>query len=131
MSELDGGLLLNRAINPSWVQQGFPTSQAFQPTRKDEDKLSTYDNGKLNPQDTQDYFTKDLKLGSAGIMQVTVEECVSIDLNVYSDPDGGGTPHPAHVATDFSAHSKGQQKKRAGKLRDAANVRGWLLKSSA
>jgi len=35
--------LVHRQIHPSFVQAGFPTSQAFRPTPKDESKLSVYD----------------------------------------------------------------------------------------
>jgi hypothetical protein len=37
---LNDTTLLHRQINPSWVQQGRVTSQAFRPTPKDESKLS-------------------------------------------------------------------------------------------
>ncbi len=126
---MDSDKLLNRAINNGWIQDGFVTSQAFKPSKKDEGKLSCFDNDILDAPGTFKYFTEDLGLEAAGILATKVSECHECKLEVYSDPDGG-VPHEAHVSIDFSAHGTNKQKKLASKLRDLANRRGWVFEKT-
>lgn len=36
----DAGELLHRQVHPNWIRDGRITSQAFRPTKKDDNKLS-------------------------------------------------------------------------------------------
>ena len=64
-----------RQIHPSFVQAGFPTSQAFRPTPKDESKLSVYDGDQITAENAFQHYINDLNLSSVGVMGLTVSEC--------------------------------------------------------
>lgn len=63
--------LLLRQINPSFIQNGRVTSQAFRPTPKDENKLSVYDGDQITPEDSWRHFTLNPLCSSAGVMAVS------------------------------------------------------------
>jgi hypothetical protein len=62
------------------------------------------------------------KLESVGVLAVTVEECTRQELPAYSSP----REFPEHAEIDFSGLGSSQCEKRGKKLREAAEVRGWL-----
>lgn len=113
--------LLLRQIHPNFIKQGRPTSAAFRPTPKDEHKLSVYDGDMITAAAAFAHY-RGRKLESAGVQAVTVEECASQDLSVYSSP----AEFPEHAEIDFSGLSNSQCEKRGKKLREAAVIRGWL-----
>lgn len=115
--------LLLRQINPSFIQAGRVTSQAFRPTPKDEMKLSVYDGDRIRPQAAWQQFTATPGCRSAGVMAVAHAECTAEQLPVTAD----GIPFPEHVSIDFSAFGKGEIEKKAKVLTRQAQGRGWLL----
>ena len=114
--------MLIRQIHPSFVQDGRVTSQAFRPTPKDDNKLSTYDGDQIDPESAWKHYTGTLGFQSDGALGVTVAECDDLELTVVSDP----APFREHVLIDFSEHERKQIEKRAKKLRAHAVNRYWL-----
>jgi hypothetical protein len=117
--------LLLRQVHPSWVKCGQLTSQAFNPTSKDQNLLSVYDGDLITAQDAWEHFCHVLKLQSLGVVAVTVRECQTEQLEVRSDP----ATFPEHAIIDFSTLSRKDVRIKAENLRDAAEARGWLYKS--
>lgn len=118
---MDAGTLLHRQVNPSWVQEGRPSSQTFKPTPKDEGKVSVYDGSMLNAEAAHTHFTTVLKLSSVGCVSVTIEECQEHSLSAVSDPE----PYPAHCVIDMTELSDGERRKKATRLTELARARGW------
>jgi len=114
--------LLLRQINPSFIQQGRVTSQAFRPTPKDRQKLSVYDGDLITAQRAWVHFTGGGHQ-SVGVLAVTVGECTREELVARSSPK----PHfPEHAEIDFLAFTPNQCEKKGKRLRSAAEGRGWL-----
>ncbi|TVR68075.1 MAG: hypothetical protein EA427_11415 [Spirochaetaceae bacterium] len=124
---MTGGTLLLRQINPSFIQEGRVTSQAFRPTPKDKQLLSVYDGDLIEPAAAVHHFIEVLECRSAGCMAVTRAECSGFELDVRSDPD----PFPEHAVIDFAVLNEGQKKSASKRLRDHAETRGWLHKLSS
>lgn len=116
--------LLLRQVHPTFVQHGRVTSQAFRPTPKDENRLSTYDGDQIAPESAWQHYTTVMKFSSTGVLAVSVAECTSLELPVEPDPE----PFPEHVVIDFTAVEKREIEKLAKKLRAKAEVRGWLYR---
>ena len=112
--------LLLRQINPSFLQSGRVTSQAFRPTPKDENHLSVYDGDRIHPLAAWQHFTTTPGCRSAGVMAVTHGECTAEQLPINAD----GAPFPEHVSIDFSAFGKGEVEKKAKVLVRQAQARG-------
>lgn len=117
--------LLLRQINPSFLQAGRVTSQAFRPTPKDENHLSVYDENRIHPLAAWQHFTTTPGCRSAGVMAVTHAECTTEQLPVNPD----GAPFPEHVSIDFSAFGKSEIEKKAKVLTRLAQMRGWLFQA--
>lgn len=117
--------LLLRQINPSFIQSGRVTSQAFRPTPKDENQLSVYDGDQIQPLAAWLHFTATPGCRSAGIMAVSHAECTAEQLPINPD----GVPFPAHVSIDFSAFVKSEVEKKAKVLTRLAQTRGWLFQA--
>ncbi|MBI3480892.1 MAG: hypothetical protein HY016_11150 [Nitrosomonadales bacterium] len=117
--------LLLRQINPSFIQAGRVTSQAFRPTPKDENLLSVYDGDKIQAQAAWQHYTATLGLRSDGVMGVSLDDCTAEQLTVNAD----GIPFPEHVSIDFSAFSKSEVEKKAKILTRKAQERGWLYQA--
>lgn len=114
--------LLLRQINPSFIQQGRVTSQAFRPTPKDRQKLSVYDGDMISAARAWVHFTQTQRLQSVGVLGVTVQECRNEELEVRSSPE-----HFAeHAEIDFLELTPNQCEKKGKRLRSAAEARGWL-----
>ncbi len=116
---------LHRQVNPSWMQNGEPSSQVFAPTPKDEKKLSVYDGDQISAEDSWKHFTNALGLSSKGTLTLSVLECNEEDLEVVSDPK----TFQEHALVDFSHCSKNQIKSKAKKLKQKALARGWQYKA--
>ena len=130
---MDSKCLLHRQIHPSFVINGIVSNQAFieysvssgafMPTAKDNNKLSVYNGEKFTAKDSFDHFTT--TYSSVGVLSVTVEEVISIQLSVLNDD----IPFEGHASIDFEAIvSKNQKSIKAAKLRDYAVNRGWTYK---
>ncbi len=121
------GTFLFRQVNPSWVQDGHITSQVFKPTAKDNKRLSVYDGDRINAENSWKHYTKSLGYESVGVLAVTVAECEREDLSVESDP----TPFPEHAVIDFTGIAESEMKRKAKRLKAAAESRGWLYQAAA
>ncbi|MEI6757557.1 MAG: hypothetical protein FDX18_04240 [Chlorobium sp.] len=117
--------LLLRQIHPNWIKQNRVTSQVFQPTPKDENKLSVYDGDKITAENAFRHYTEQLRFRSAGVLAVSVCECNELCLPAQADP----TPFPEHAIIDFSHYSKSEQESKAKILRSFAVQRGWKYSS--
>jgi hypothetical protein len=113
--------MLHRQVNPSWIQNGRVTSQAFKPTPKDEGLLSVYDGDQISAEGAWTHFTTVLKFQSVGSLALTVKECDDNELPVRPKPE----TFPEHVVVDFTAFDGNQVEKKAKKLKACADVRGW------
>ena len=96
---MTGATLLLRQIHPSFVQDGFPTSQAFRPTPKDELELSAYDGDRITAEASFVRSTTVWKLTSVGAMTLTVDECSAETLPARPDPFDDC---PEHAVIDFT-----------------------------
>lgn len=120
---MNSSTTLIRQIHPSFIQAGRITSQAFRPTPKDEDKLSTYDGDQIDAKSAWKHYTEMLGHTSDGALGVSASECESLELKVVPDPEA----FPEHVLIDFSMHGRKQIEKRSKKLKFYAAARGWLF----
>lgn len=121
------GTILHRQINPSWIQNGRVSSQAFKPTPKDKGLLSVYDGDQITADAAYAHFTAVLGFPSVGSLAVTVAECTGIGLSVRPDPK----PFPEHVVIDFTAFGASQVEKKAKTLRANADARGWQYQAES
>ena len=119
--------LLHRQINPSWIQEGRVTSQAFKPTPKVKKQLSVYDGDQISAEEAWHHYTENLRFPSVGVLAVVVVECQDLGLGVKPDPE----PFPEHAVIDFSNLPNAQIEKKAKKLRECAQARGYLYFSEA
>lgn len=118
--------LLYRQIHPNFVQNGRPTTQAFRPTPKDENKLSAYDGDKIQPKASWEHYTRTLGFSSTGVMAISNAECTAQSLTVNAD----GITFPEHCSIDFSVLTKKAIEKTAKILAQHAVTRGWLYQDS-
>ena len=124
---MTGTTLLLRQIHPSFVQNGYTTSQAFRPTPKDQSKLSVYDGDLITPEASWAHYTTFLTCQSAGTMAITVDECTAENLPAQPDPE----PFPEHAVIDFSGLTDKEIYKKSKKLQAKAEMRGWLYQAPA
>lgn len=121
---MNNDTLLLRQINPSFIQDGKITSQAFSPTPKDEKKLSCYDGDQISARDAHSHFSNGLGLRSAGVLAVTVNECSSVELPARPDPE----PFKEHAIIDFEGNDNKEIRRKAKTLRNHAELRSWVYK---
>jgi hypothetical protein len=119
--------LLLRHVHPRFIQQGRPSSQAFRPTPKDENKLSAYDGDQITAEASWMHYTGVLQYTSAGVLAVTVAECGGLDLPAAPDPK----PFKEHCTIDFSAHSSSAAGRTGKALLRLALNRGWQFQPIA
>jgi len=118
---MNADTVLFRQVHPSFVQDGRITSQVFEPTPKDEGKLSVYDGDQIDAENAYLHYTVEHE--SSGVMGVAHSECTGLDLDVVAAPE----PFPEHVLVDFSNFGRSGIKKKAKKLKSFAVKRGWLF----
>ena len=118
--------IVYRQIHPSFVQAGFPTSQAFRPTPKDECQLSVYDGDLISSEKAWGHYTGELGLASVGVMGLTVSECAAESLLVRSDP----VPFPEHAVIDFAMLTDKECRNKSKKLQSKAVKRDWLYRAN-
>lgn len=116
--------LLYRQVHPSWIREGRVASLVFQPTPKDNGRLSVYDGDGITPGDAWRHYTGTLGLLSDGVVAVTLAECTNLQLSVVADPLPG---FPEHTLIDFTGLPGSQVRRVAQRLRSAAGARGWLF----
>jgi hypothetical protein len=117
--------MLHRQVNPSWIQNGRVTSQAFKPTPKDAGLLSVYDGDQITAEKAWTHFTTVLHFSSVGSYGLTVQECGQNELPVAPKPEH----FPEHAVIDFTAFNGNQIEKKAKKLKACAEARGWLYQA--
>jgi hypothetical protein len=114
--------LLHRQVNPSWIQNGRMTSQAFSPTPKDSSLLSVYDGSMISADASFHHFTAIQKLSSAGTVSVDITEVINVGLSWRLDP----APFLEHAVIDFSLiETAAKIKAKAQTLAELARTRGW------
>ena len=120
----DDDEILFRQVNPQFIQSNAPSRQAFSPFPKDKGEVSVDRSIDLSPRQSFENF-KSLGLASQGVWAVTQGECRSgpVPVPCYASPLSTN-PHHAHI--DFNGLSKGQIKKKAKQLTQAAISRGRL-----
>lgn len=127
---------LHRQIHPSFVvndqvsnlafseDKFVIASVAFNPTEKDNNKLSVYNGLKFTPEASFEHYSK--QYTSCGTLTVIVKEVNDIPALDCSEDN---IPFDGHSYIDFTnVSSKNQKSKAAGKLRDVAVKRGWTYK---
>jgi hypothetical protein len=116
---------LHRQVHPSWMQDGMCTSQAFQPTPKDNECLSVYNGALIDAQGAFEHYTRTLNQSSVGTLAVSVLEVSEVGLQWRPDTQA----FAEHAVVDFSAvASKGAKKAKAQALAGKAKKRGWMYK---
>ena len=113
--------LLFRQVHPSWLRNGEPTSQAFNPTAKDKGYLSVYDGDLITAEESWLHYTQELGLASVGVIAVTFAECAALELPVTPDP----APFPSHVIIHFTGYTNARIRNKAQLLSRFANQRSW------
>ena len=116
------GTLLLRQVHPSFVQRGRITSQVFTPTSSDQNRLSVYDGDLISAEAAWTHYTSELYLRSAGVVAVTVSECVNMGLQARADP----SDFPEHAVIEFGKIDRSRSRAVAKRLRVVAEERGWL-----
>jgi hypothetical protein len=125
----DSEELLFRQIHPSFFENGLPSSQAFRPTKKDNNKLSV-DRSSLTTAKAAFELFVESGYESAAVYGLKVGEFAAERLPSYPDPlKADGKPaNPAHAFADFSAFGTNQQKNIAKRLRTKATGKGCVFK---
>ena len=118
--------LLYRQIHPAWVQFDRITSQAFQPTSKDNRKLSVYDGDQIEAEDAWRHYTSALGLTSAGTVAVTVGECRENGTQVTPDP----TDFDEHALIDFATLPTSRARAVSKILTRLAQEHDWQYKQT-
>ena len=124
---MNSDTLLYRMVSPSWMRSGRPTSQTFNPTPKDNGRLSVYDGDQISPQNAYEHYAS-LGYKAVGVLAIAVEECASLNLTVSPDPLPG---FPQHAVIDFTALSGNGIARAARALNKSANALGWQYRPSA
>lgn len=119
---MTGTTLLLRQIYPSFVQNGFPTSQAFRPTPKDDSVLSVYDGDLISADRAFVHYTSTRILASVGVVAVSVDECSAEGLPSRPDPLND---FPEHAVVDFTGYTDKECYNKSKKLQAKARARGW------
>lgn len=119
---MDRDTELYRQVSPSFIREGRVTRQVFLLTEKDKGELSVYDGSMISPKQSYLHFT--VKYGSAGVLSVTVADCLGLGLNVKSAPKEF-REHAVIAFPDSFQKSKAVLKNIAIKLRDLAVGYGW------
>ncbi len=115
---------LLRQVHPSFIADGFVSSQAFTPFPKDAGLLSVYDGDLISAEDAYLHYTQTLHFQSVGVWAVTNAEAEEVGLSSRPDPL---EDFAQHAVIDFTAHSPKTIRKLAKQLRDFAAKRGCLF----
>lgn len=113
-----------RQVNPSWIEDGVPTRQAFIPTRKDDGKLSLDRSASTTAKQAYDDF-RSLGLSSNGVFGITPGECEN-EPNPIECFESPLESNPHHSHADFNRLTKSQRKTKSQDLRRKAISRGKL-----
>lgn len=117
-----------RQCNPSWVQGGKPSSQAFAYFAKDAGRLSGSRSRDATPAQAYRFYTETLRLKSAATLAVTVAQVEARSSRVVDDTNAPTVRPPApvppgHSYIDLRHLTSGERKRLASGLsRDAVQV---------
>lgn len=115
---------LYRVIPQRCVVDGRVTSEAFEPRRSDDKKLSVADSAKITAEGAYRKYVHDPeKPRPVGVLSIAPCECITRGLGVVPDP-----PPPEHVVVDFSGLGSSRITKAAVYLRNKAVERNWCFK---
>ncbi|MFD7656018.1 hypothetical protein ACFV4N_18775 [Actinosynnema sp. NPDC059797] len=115
--------LLYRQVHPTQMPNGTMSSEAFNPSARDKDLLSTL-REHVGPEEAYRRWTETNGFLSVGTYAVSVGEVDDQGLQAIDD---AATTEPDHASIDYtSAQGKSERKRRSRKLRDAAVARGCL-----
>ncbi len=120
--------VLFRQVHPKFMHGGQPSSQPFEPTPKDGNRLSVDRSQLTTASDSYTLYTSSGH-ASAAVYGLTVGEFDAQDLPCHSDPltaTATEVANPAHAYADYSAHSSAQRKNKAKRLKQDAIARGRL-----
>ena len=119
---MNDNTLLYRVISSDmWIQEDLVASQSFRPRRIDNKLLSVYDGDQITPEAAWFHYAKSPTNPPAGVLAVTVSECLALDLPVIPDPE----TFSEHALIDFRAFGTNQIKRKSARLRDLALAHGW------
>ncbi len=118
--------LLYRMVHRSWMRGDMVSSVAFRPRLVDGQLLGVFDGDRITLEGAWNEFTTYFQGGSLflGIVGVTLAECEGLDLPVLSDP----YLFPARAYIDFTGLGRAEIRRKAYRLRECANARGWLFR---
>ncbi|WP_125255468.1 hypothetical protein [Brevundimonas fluminis] len=122
----DDNELLFRQVHPNFVVDGQLSSQPFQPSVKDDNKLSVDRSSLTTAADSHSLYTSN-GFESVAVYAVNVAEFGAEALPCVSDPlpaAGDLAANPAHALADYSAHKPSKQKTIAKRLKQKAINRG-------
>jgi hypothetical protein len=119
----DRAELLYRQVHPSWIADGIPSSQAFNPTKKDKGKLSIALGSKTTAEGAFLHHVDVLGFASTGTWAITVGEASDAGRNAFEEPLDDD---PAHGFVDFQGLTRGAAERAAKILVARACVRGCL-----
>lgn len=122
----DSDEMLFRQAHPQWVQQGVPTSQLFKPTPKDEGKLSTARQSKIDAEGAYKHHVDELGLASAGTFGVNLNEVGGAGLRAVDDSCRVDMPN-FHAYIDCRDRSRKDLETAAKLLTRQARERGLLF----
>ncbi len=118
--------LLFRQVHPNFVVDGQLSSQPFQPTEKDDNKLSVDRASLTNAASSHALYVAN-GFSSAGVYALSVKEFSSEALPCVSDPLPATAElqaNAAHAFADYSSHKPSKQKTIAKRLKQKAIARG-------
>jgi hypothetical protein len=115
--------MLFRQAHRDWVQDGEPTSQLFNPMKKDDGKASVALESLTTAEEAFVHYTTVLQLNSVGSWGVTVGEVVGVELTAYGDPI---PEDPAHGFVDFRGLGRKPAERIAKLLLAKARAHGCL-----
>ncbi|WP_461344011.1 hypothetical protein [Brevundimonas sp. GN22] len=121
---IDDNEILYRQIHPSFIVGGVPSSQGFQPTPKDDNKLSVDRSTIFSASESYDNYTSG-GLASSGVYGVSVAEFREENIECVSDPlpkTAKRDENPAHALADYKNVEK--VKHTAKRLKNKAIARG-------
>ena len=123
----DSSEVLRRQVHPGFIDRGSPSSQAFRPTKKDAEQLSTRREAMTAEAAYRAHVAEGL--ASAGTWGVSVSEIAGVALRAIDDSALPSVPEH-HAYIDFRGCSKGHTERAAKALKRAAVERGCLYSSS-
>ena len=115
--------LLLRQVIEIWIQEGRPSTRAFQPNSNDEGQLSSDRSSMVTPREAfEAYLAAGRKSG--GVWAVTAGEYAAEGVHAYADPL---PDNAAHALVDYSRYTAKDWKRISKKVHAHAFARGRLF----